>query len=94
MTTKFENITSQIDGVTDTFSLSKPYVSGTVSLGYNGQLYPVGMNIAEEIPTNKIRLNFVPTADTDTLLAIYDDGQDVIQDPILMASALPPRSVI
>jgi hypothetical protein len=94
VTTRFENITSQVDGVVDEFTVVSPYVTGTISIGYNGQLYPVGTNIAQEISTNRFKLSFVPTSDTHTLLAIYDDGNDVIQDPILMATALPPRTNI
>ena len=94
MTTKFENITSQIDGATDTFTLGHLYLPSTVSLGYNGQLFPVGVNISEELPDNKIRLSFVPPVDTDSLLAIYDDGTNIIVEHILSASALPPRNII
>ena len=90
MNVRFENITSQVDGITDTFITSKDYISGTLSLGYNGQLYPQGVNIRQEIAPTGVKLTFVPSSDTHSLLLIYLDATDL--DPIMVASALPPRS--
>ena len=93
MVLRFEDVTSQVDGVTDTFRTSKPYVTKTITLGYNGQLYPGGWNIAEELDIDLIKLSFVPAVDTHALLIIYDDGiYPPINEPILRLDALPPRS--
>jgi hypothetical protein len=91
--TKFENITGQVDGITDTFTTVSPFAPGSLSLGYNGQLYPKGVNILTELPPNQFKLSFAPALDTHSLLVVYeyDDGLSSTE-PILLASALPPRS--
>jgi len=88
---RFENITAQISGG-DTFTTQFAYQPGSLSLGYNGQLYPKGENIALEIPPFGFKLTFTPAPDTTALLVIYQDGFTIDED--IVASSQPPRSTI
>ena len=89
MATRFENILSQVNGVTDTFTTATPYSSGTLVLGYNGQLYSPGVNIQSEVSPNSFRLTFVPAANTTGLMVVYDDGGGASDD--IVALGTPPR---
>jgi hypothetical protein len=90
MPSRRENLTSAVDGVTDVFSTVFPYVSGSLMLGYNGQVYPVGVNIDAELSATTFRISFVPDPECTTALhIIYEDiGTD--SDSGMQASGLPP----
>lgn len=90
MGTRTDNLTSQVDGITDVFTTSFPYLAGTLILGYNGQIYPVGVNIDAELTANTFRLTFVPDLECTTALhVIYEDPGSLTPDD-MQASGLPP----
>jgi len=93
MTTKFEDLTSLVDGIRDTFVTSNAYQAGTLVLGYNGSVFPIGVNIKLEIPPTSFQLSFVPPADSTALMIIYEvlSSEDSSLDRDLVASNLPPR---
>lgn len=75
MATKFHPILAQVDGIKDTFDLPESFVSGSVTLAYNGQIYDKGQNIVAETPSGlspNVQLSFVPATDTQTLMLIYE----------------------
>ena len=87
MSTQKDDLTNQVNGVTDVFNTLEPYLPGTLMLGYNGQIYPVGVNIVQEVTTTSFRISFTPEVDcTDALHVIYEDANSVT----MMASGHPP----
>jgi hypothetical protein len=100
MTTRFEDLSTLVDGVRDTFTTALSYQAGTLVLGYNGSVFPPGVNIKLATPPNTFQLTFTPPADTTALMIIYDDGLNVGGggggDPTgsedMVASGLPPRA--
>lgn len=92
--TRIENLTSQINGTTDTFLTVAGFDPSTLTVGYNGQMYPPGVNIASTGPeVNKFKLSFVPTFDADQdlnskLMVIYEEMADADED--IIGSANPP----
>ena len=89
MGTKIENLTSQIDGVSDTFTTLADFEPGKVSIGYNGQMFGPGENIDSYPSSNQIKLTFVPKTDADAdlhdkLMVIYEEIADIV------GSAFPP----
>lgn len=65
---------SDIDGVTKAFSLPEPFIEGTLTLVYNGQVYNKGDNIeAQNGQSNPpmIVLSFAPASDTMGLSIMY-----------------------
>jgi hypothetical protein len=94
MTIRFEDITSQVNGTQDTFTTLFPFLSGTLVIGYNGQLFPPGTNLKQEIAPNSFQMTFAPQADTNSLMIVYDDGQGggaSNGDTDIVASSLPFR---
>ena len=90
MTTRKEDITSQVDGVTDIFTTSYAYQGNTLMLGYNGQVYPVGTNIINEIDNMTFKISFIPIIDcTDGLHIIYEDLQSADDEP-MKGTGRPP----
>jgi len=87
-TTKKENLLAQIDGVTDVFTTNHPFEPGSLMIGYNGQVYAAGENIAQEIFPQSFKLAFVPDTTTTTLHVIYESTDGVLDE--MMASGLPP----
>ena len=92
MPTRKDDLTTQVDGSTDVFVTTYPYLPGTLMVGYNGQLYPVNRNIAEEIDSTHFRLDFVPEVQyTDALHVIYEDFSGSEEETsVMQASGLPP----
>jgi hypothetical protein len=90
MPSRRENLTSFVDSVTDTFTTAFPYVSGSLMLGYNGQVYPAGVNIENELSATTFQISFVPEVDCTTALhIIYEDiGTEAGEE--MQASGLPP----
>jgi len=91
--TRIEDLTSQIDGVKDTFTTTAAFEPSTVTIGYNGQVYPPGLNIASFPDVNEVQLEFVPTYDADVdmnskLMVIYEELNDATED--IVGSANPP----
>ena len=75
MSTRFHPILDQVDGVKDTFDLPEPFITGSVSLAYNGQIFDKGTNIAAEDPNGNqatVQLTFIPETDTQALMLIYE----------------------
>jgi len=90
MTTRKEDLTSQVDGITDTFTTSYDYQGNTLMLGYNGQVYPVGVNIENEIDGMTFQISFVPDLEcTDSLHVIYEDSASADDEP-LIGTGRPP----
>lgn len=56
-----ENLSSQINGVTNTFSTSEQYVSGSLRAYYNGQRMVKDVTFTE-LTSTTFRLTFVPTS--------------------------------
>ena len=56
-----ENITSQINGVTNTFSTGEQYISGSLRVYYNGQRMVKDVTFTE-LTSTTFRLTFVPTS--------------------------------
>ena len=75
MATRFHPVLDQVDGVTDTFELPEPFIIGSVSLAYNGQIFDKGTNIVAEDPNGNpatVQLTFVPESDTQAMMLIYE----------------------
>jgi len=87
-----ENLLPQVDGSTDTFTVVKPYVPGTLMLGYNGQLYSAGRNIKAELTETTFQLEFVPATDTHDLHVIYTQKGEAESVYDMQASGRPPGS--
>ena len=64
-----ENITSQIDGITTTFSTTYAYETGTLSVYWNGQRQYAGTIV--EINSTTFSTSFTPTSG-DVLIVDYD----------------------
>jgi hypothetical protein len=88
--TRIENLTAFVDGTRDTFSTVNPYRPGTLVIGYNGQIFPPGFNVAEEVSTTSFRLTFAPASDTTFLTVMYEDFTGEIVE--IVASSMPPIS--
>lgn len=88
-----ENIRDQVDGLADTFTTVRAFVSGTLAITYNGQAYPPGYNIAQTTPPNTFRLSFAPENLTETTLSVtyqeVDNG--ILEGLVVVATSLPPR---
>ena len=92
MSTVIDDLTPQVDGVTDTFDLQAQPMQHTVTLVYNGQTYPPGENIDSFPEDKKVKLTFVPEYNADPNLNSkvslfyeeYYDGEDI------RGSATPP----
>lgn len=75
MATRFHPVLDQVDGITDTFSIPEPFITGSVSLAYNGQIFDKSTNILAEDPNGDpatVQLTFVPEIDTQALMLIYE----------------------
>lgn len=89
MTTRNDDLTPQVDGTTDVFTTAFPYVPGTLVLSYNGQIFPKGFNIAQEVSATQFKLSFVPPTDTHTLGVLYEDPNNETTE-LMRASGRPP----
>lgn len=65
-----DNLTSQIDGVTNSFTISRPFFSGRLYVYYNGVRQQVGSGITIT-STTTFTCEFTP-AISDTLFADYN----------------------
>lgn len=90
MASRRENILSQVDGITDVFTTAFPYIGGTLMLGYNGQMYPVGVNIDAELTANTFRTTFVPLVECTTAFHIIYEDIGTSNEDEMEASGLPP----
>lgn len=94
MATKIEDLTSQVNGTTDTFTTTVEFVPSSLTLGYNGQIYPPGVNIKSSHPSSQtIVLDFIPKTDTDLnvkskVLIIFEEALADAEE--MVASAMPP----
>tara|TARA_R110001592_G_scaffold39314_3_gene129375 strand:- start:21187 stop:22386 length:1200 start_codon:yes stop_codon:yes gene_type:complete len=61
-----ENLTSQITGTIQTFELTRPYVSGSLRVYWNGQRQTVGDTITE-INDTQFSTTFLPTVGTELI---------------------------
>ena len=87
--TRKDDLTSQVDGITDIFTTNYEYQGGTLMLGYNGQMYPVGVNIESELTNTTFQLCFVPDLEcTDSLHVVYEDF--FTADEPLIGTGRPP----
>lgn len=76
MARRYDILVGAINGSNRTFTFpnSQSYVSGTVTLIWNGLAIPQSdTNGFSEVNTNTILLNFAPISG-DTIVAFYDDG--------------------
>lgn len=87
-----DNITSQVNGTRDTFTTAFDFEPATLSLGYNGQLFPAGSNIKAILGTKTFQLDFAPAADTSFLSVIYEDKSDGGSIESIKGSSHPPRA--
>ena len=90
MTTRKDNLLSQVDGITDIFTTSFEYQGNTLMLGYNGQVYAVGVNIDSELSGTTFKTTFVPIPDCTTAFhIIYEDLQSAEDEP-MKGTGRPP----
>ena len=93
MATRIVNITPQVDGIKDTFTTPEEFVQSTVALGYNGQIFPPGVNIDSFPDSQTVKLRFIPTYNSNVdlnskVLLIYEEKHAVLED--IVGSASPP----
>ena len=91
----FDDVTNQIDGITDTFTLQAVAVEPSVCIGYNGQVHPPGYSIDSFPTTSSVKLTFVPTMDADPelhtkLMIIYNEDSGSSDLTEIQGSATPP----
>ena len=92
MATVIDDLTPQVNGVTNTFTTTKPFNPDTLCLGYNGQVYPPKLNIDSWDESAKtVTITFVPETDPNPdikskVLIIYEEP--VLAD--IVGSATPP----
>lgn len=64
-----EELTSQIDGITDTFTTANNYISGTLRVYVNGARRSPGIGKDfVEVSANTFQLNFIPTSEQTIII--------------------------
>lgn len=58
---KTTNLTSQIDGITNTFTMPEEYTTGSLKVYFNGQRQIVGVDVTE-LSSTTFSLSFVPSS--------------------------------
>jgi len=86
MATRHENLIAQVDGVNQVFTTTVPYVSGTLTLVYNGQTFPPSGNVATELTPTTFEVTFPIPADTHSFSVLFEDTTL----DVLIGSGLPP----